>query len=189
MKGVPDFFLDKAAFEGITAEIPFVEVAIKDLPLFIVITSQVFSVDLPQKEFLSEEDFEEYLERLARERFENQKDRDKFIKKHQNNALYLEDEIIGDSVFQFNGEVDFKNARLCGFGILKTQSKQFYMFQTSLGIDLPAQFAAYQALAFGKVDRQYLPLLATENGRDHLKKVMGEDVYGAVLQALNLPGD
>lgn len=186
MNGTSDLDLDGAALKVPVGEITFTEVAVKDLPLFVVITCQIFSVDLPQKEFLGEEEFEEYLDKLAREKFANQKDRDKFIKKHRNNALYLDDEIIGDSAFQFNGEVDFKNARLCGFGILKTQSKQFYMFQTSLGIDLPSQLAAYQALTYGRVEGTYLPLFASKENRERFRQMIGDEVYLRVTKALGV---
>lgn len=153
-----------------------------------VITNQVFNVDLPQKEFLGEMEYEAYLKRLAQERYDNDRDREKFVKKHLNNALYLDDEIIGESVFHYNQAVDFENARLCGFGILKTQSKQFYMFQTGLGIDLPYQLAAYQALTFGFIDETYGPLLAAREGRERLQQVVGADVFRLVMERLGLAG-
>jgi len=179
---------DESALKIPVGDISFTEVAIGDLPLFIVITSQVFDVDLPVKEFPGEEEFEAYLHRYAREKFTDPVKREKFIKKHLNNALYMDDEIKGDTAWQFNGEVHFQNARRCGFGILKTQSKQFYMFQTSLGIDLPSQFAAYQTLTYGKVEEKYLPLFVTGEGRERLMLMIGEDVYVPVLEALGLAG-
>lgn len=182
-----DLALDEVALSMPVGEIPFKEVAIKDLPLYIVITSQVFAVDLPKKEFLSTDEFEDYLDKYALEKFQKTVDREKFIKKQVNNALYMDDEIRGEYAWQFNKEVkDFKYARLCGFGILKTQSKQFYMFQTHLGMDLPSQFAAYQALTYGMVDRKYLPLFACRSSRNHLKKLIGEEAYLLVLDALDI---
>lgn len=169
-------------------EIDFTEVPLRSLPLYVVITNQVFNVDLPQKEFLGEMEYEAYLERLAQERYDKDRDREKFVKKHLNNALYLDDEIIGESVFHYNQAVDFESARLCGFGILKTQSKQFYMFQTSLGIDLPYQLAAYQALTFGFVGQKYQPLLASKEARERLKQVVGADVYRLAMERLGLTG-
>lgn len=162
------------------------KVAVKDLPLHIVITNMVMSADLPEKEFLSDEEFEEYLKCYAAEIIQDPGKREKFIKKHTNNALFLEDEIIGDFAYQFAGGVNFKNARKCGFGILKTQSREFYMFQTAMGMDLPAQLAAYQALTFGRVCEEDLERLTAAESREHLKKVLGEEVYAEVLKALGI---
>lgn len=179
--------LDEVALSVPVGEICLKEVAIKDLPLFVVITNQVFAVDLPKKEFLSEEEFEEYLNRYALEKFEDSAKREKFIRKQQNNALFQNDEIIGDYAWQWNGEVkDFKNARLCGFGILKAQPRQFFMFNTYLGVDLPSQFAAYQALTYGIVDKKYLAVLATKAAREHFKQMIGIEVYPLVLKALGI---
>lgn len=178
--------MDEVTLSVPVGEIPFKEVAVKDLPLHIVITSQVFDVDLPKKEFLSTEEFEEYLGIYAHEKFEKPADRDKFIKKHLNNALYLDDEIKGEHAWQFNEEVNFENARICGFGILKTQSKQFYMFQTNLGVDIPSQFAAYQALTYGMVEKKYLPMFASGGNRNHLKQMIGAEAYELVLEALGI---
>jgi len=186
LKKLPELSLNKVALSVPVGEIPFKEVAITDLPLYIVITTQVIAVDLPQKEFLSSDEFEEYVNQYANEKFEKVPQREKFIKKQLNNAMYLDDEIEGDYAWQFNEEVHFKNARLCGFGILKTQSKQFYMFQTNLGIDLPSQFAAYQALTYGRVDPKLLTKFISTNDRKHLKRVIGDEVYRLVLEALGL---
>lgn len=169
-------------------EIPFTRVAVKDLPLYIIITNRVFDTGLPQKEFSGEEEFEDYLQSLAREKFESPGRREKFIKKHMDSAIFMEDEISGDHAWQFNGEVRFKNARACGLGILKTQSRQFFMFQTALGMDLPSQLAAYQALTYGKVNREYLPLFATEETRTRLRSFIGDEVYQEVLNTLGISG-
>lgn len=167
-------------------EVPLKNVAVKDLPLHIVITNIVMSADLPKKEFLSDEEFEEYLKRYAADIIQDPAKREKFIKKHTNNALFLDDEIVGDFAYQFAGRVNFKNARKCGFGILKTQSQEFYMFQTAMGMDLPAQLAAYQALTFGCVSEKDLDRLTTAGGREHMKTVLGEEVYAEVLEALGI---
>jgi hypothetical protein len=181
-----DIPLDEVAMAVPVGEIRFKEVAVKNLPLYIVITTQVIDVDLPKKEFLSTGEFEDYLHKYAEWKYEKPADREKFIKKHLNNALYLDDEIRGDHAWQFNEEVNFENARKCGFGILKTQSKQFYMFQTNLGVHLPSQFAAYQALTYGMVERKYLPLFGSRDDRNHLKQMIGDEVYPLVLEALGL---
>lgn len=181
-----DVSLDEAAAAVPVGEIRFKEVAVKDLPLYVVITTQVIAVDLPIKEFLSTGEFEEYLHKYAEGKYEKPADREKFVKKQLNNALYLDDEIRGDHAWQFNEEVNFENARKSGFGILKTQSKQFYMFQTNLGVELPSQFAAYQALTYGMVERKYLPLFADGPARNHFKQMIGEEVYPQVLEALGL---
>lgn len=186
MKKLLELSLNEVALSVPVGEIPFKEVAITDLPLYIVITTQVIAVDLPKKEFLSTDEFEEYVNQYANEKFENPTKREKFIKKQLNNALYLDDEIEGDYAWQFNDAVDFKNARSCGFGILKTQSKQFYMFQTNLGIDLHAQFAAYQALTYGMVDPKFITQFTSGADLEHLKQVIGDEVYGLVLKALGL---
>lgn len=183
---LPDLSVDNNLWSVPVAGIPFKEVAIKDLPLYIVISNVVYSVDLPQKEFLSTEEFEDYLEKYAEEKFDNAQERLRFIKKQKNNALYLDDEIIGEHAWQFNGEVRFKNARLCGFGIIKTQSKQFYMFQTSMGIDLPSQFAAYQALTYGMVDPGFVEIFTSREKRERLKQVIGSEVYPMVLKSLGI---
>lgn len=178
--------LDQIARSIPVGEIPFKEVAIKDLPLYVVISNLVFAVDLPVKEFLSTEEFEEYLERYADQKFKQPKEREKFIRKQTNNALILEDEIKGEYAWQFNREVRFKNARLCGFGILKTQSKQFYMFQTGMGIDLPSQFAAYQALTYKMINPNLLEVFSTGGSRSHFKRMIGTEVYDMVLEALGV---
>lgn len=179
---------DKTGLAVNVGEIPFTRVAVKDLPLYIIITSRVFDTGLPEKEFSGEEEFENYLHRLAGEKFESPERREKFIKKHMNSAIFMVDEISGDHAWQFNGEVRFKNARACGFGILKTQSRQFFMFQTNLGMDLPSQLAAYQALTYGKINREYLPLFATEETRSRLRSLMGDEVYDMVAKALGISG-
>ncbi|MFZ5647599.1 MAG: hypothetical protein ACOY30_08270 [Bacillota bacterium] len=168
-------------------EVPFKKVAVRDLPLHIVITNIVMTAGLPKKEFLSDVEFEEYLNRYAVENIQDPAKREKFIKKQTNNALFLDDEIAGDFAYQLNGRVDFKNARKCGFGILKTQSREFYMFQTAMGMDLPTQLAAYQALTFGCISEKDLHRFTTAGGREHLKMVLGEDVYNDVLKALKIP--
>ncbi|MCL6479120.1 MAG: hypothetical protein K6T65_12010 [Peptococcaceae bacterium] len=187
-KGLPAPVPDKVGQSVPVGEIPLKEVAIKDLPLYIVVTGQVFAVGLPKKEFLSEEEFAEYLSTYARQRFENQAAREKFIKKQMNNALYVDDEIKGEYAWQFNGEVNFKNARICGFGILKTQSQQFYMFETNLGMDISAQLAAYQALTYGVVNAVYLPLFASRESRSHLELALGGEVYRQVIDTLGIAG-
>lgn len=183
---LPGLGLDEVAQSVPVGEIPFKEVAVRNLPLFIVITSQVIAVDLPKKEFVSTDEFEEYVNSLAYEKYQDPAGREKFIKKHLNNALYIDDEIKGDYAWQFNGEVIFKNARLCGFGILKTQSKQYYMFQTGLGMDIPSQFAAYQALTYGMVDIRSIPKFADRESREHLKAMIGPEVYSLVAEALGV---
>lgn len=165
-------------------DVPLKIVAVKDLPLHIVITNIVMSAGLPKKEFLSTEDFEEYLKGYAFLHFQDQAQRERFIKRQTNNALFLEDEILGDYVYQMGGKVDFPNARKCGLGILKTQSKEFYMFQTHMGMDLNAQLAAYQALTYGSVSEKDLHLFGTGEGKSHLRAVLGEEVYAQVLGAL-----
>lgn len=177
---------DKVGLSVPVGETSFKEVAIKDLPLHIVITTQVFAVGLPKKEFLSTDEFEDYLKRYAEEKFKKDADREKFIKKQMNNALYIDDEIIGEYAWQFNGEVNFKNARMCGFGILKTQSQQLYMFETNLGLDIPSQLAAYQALTYGVVDPKHLPKFSSGKAREHLKFVLGDEVYNQVVEALGI---
>ncbi|MFZ5650407.1 MAG: hypothetical protein ACOY4I_06100 [Bacillota bacterium] len=165
---------------------PFKKAAVRDLPLHIVITNIVMSAGLPKKEFLSDEEFEEYLAGYAGENIQDPEKREKFIKKHTNNALFLDDEIVGDFAYQFSGGVDFKNARKCGFGILKTQSGEFYMFQTTMGIDLPAQLAAYQALTFGSISAKDLHRVTTAEGRERLKITLGNGVFAEVLEALGI---
>jgi len=183
---MPGRELDQVARAVPVGRIDFKEVAVARLPLFIVITCQVFDVDLPQKEFLSEDEFEEYLRQYAGEKFSEPARREKFIKKHLDTAIYLEDEIIGGQAWQFNGEVRFKNARSCGFGILKTQSKQFYIFQTSLGRHLPSQMAAYQALTYGLISPDHLALFAGRESRERLRSIIGPEVYAGVAQALGI---
>ena len=170
------------------ADLPLTEVAVKDLPLFIVISNTVLTSDLPKKEFLSTEEFEEYLASYAEEEFQNSVQRQKFIKRQTNNALFLDDEIKGHYVWQLNGEVIFPNARKCGFGILKTQYKQFYMFQTSMGMNFPSQLAAYQALTYGNVSFTQLPLFASREDRARLKFYLGEEIYVEVLESLGVAG-
>ncbi|MCL6611834.1 MAG: hypothetical protein K6T66_09885 [Peptococcaceae bacterium] len=165
-------------------EITMKEASIRDLPLFIVITGQVFDVDLPQKEFPGEDEFEEYLRRYAGEKFDNPAQREKFIKKHLETAIYMEDEIRGERAWEISGELQFKNARACGFGILKTQSKQFYMFQTGPETDLPSQLAAFQALTYGRISGEFLPLFASGESRNRLKSVIGPGLYARVMEAL-----
>ena len=162
------------------------EAAVKDLPLYLVLTSLVLTTGLPKKEFRGEDDFEETLDRYAREKFKDPGDREKFIKKQKRNALYLKDEIMGESAWQFNGDVHIDNAVKCGFGVLKSEARQYYMFQTPLGMDLPSQFAAYQALTFRMVQPEYRHLFASREMRAHFKNMIGADVYPVVLEALGI---
>lgn len=178
--------MDHPVNTGRAEEVPFKEVAVEDLPLFIVITCLVFDVGLPRKEFGSAEEFEEYLREYAAEKFPDPARRERFIKKHLDTAIYLDDEIAGERAWQFNGEVRFKNARACGFGILKAQPGQFFMFQTDRGADPPCQLAAYQALTYGRVNRDFLPLITSREGRDRLKKAVGPGVYSMVAEALGM---
>lgn len=169
-------------------DIYYKEVYVRDLPLYIVITCQVIDVDLPRKEFTGEEEFEEYLRRYAGQRLAAPAAREKFIKSHLDRALYIEDEIVGDRAWQLGGAVKHKYARACGFGILKTQSKQYYIFQTVLGPDLPSQLAAYQALTCGAVSREFLPLFASRERRERTRSLLGDALYAAVAGALGIAG-
>ncbi|MHB1043169.1 MAG: hypothetical protein ACYC0Q_10090 [Eubacteriales bacterium] len=175
--------LDEVALSISAGRVPLKEVLIKDLPLYLVFTSLVFASGLPKKEFLSSEEFEGYLTRYAGEKFEKPGDREKFIKRQKNNAVIVVDEIYGDTAWQIEEE-NFDYARLCGFGVLKSEAKLFYMFQTILVKDLPSQMAAYQALAYGRVDHGLLPLFATRKKRERLKELIGESVYSQVLKAI-----
>lgn len=185
---LPGLNLDEAARSIPVVNLPITEVAVKDLPLFIVITNIVLTTELPQKEFLSTGEFEEYVEEYAQNKFQNPVQREKFVKRQTNNALFLDDEIKGNRAWQQKGEVIFPNARKCGFGILKTQSKQFYMFQTSMGMDLPSQLAAYQALTYRTIGLKHLPLFASREDRSRLKFNLGAEIYLEVLQALGIAG-
>lgn len=166
---------------------PLKEVAVSDLPLFIVITGRVYDVDLPVKEFSGEEEFEEYLRAYAGVKFGDPAKREKFIKRHLDAALYMDDEIAGDRAWEISGEDQFNNARICGFGILKTQSKQFYMFQTPLGPDLPSQLAAFQALTYGRKS-SVLALFASAESRARFKSFLGGDLYASVMKSLGAGG-
>lgn len=177
--------LDEVARSIPTGKVPLKEVLIKDLPLYLIFTSLVFTSGLPKNEFLSTEEFEEYLVQYAGEKLEKPPEREKFIKKQKNNAVIVEDEIVGDSAWHIE-EDNFDNARLCGFGVLKSEAKLFYMFQTIIGKDLPSQLAAYQALAHGMVEPGFLPLFATKKDRERLKEVIGAGVYNRVLKALGV---
>lgn len=181
-----DITLDKIGSSVPVGEIPFKVAAVKDLPLYIVITNMVYDVDLPQKEFMSDMEFEDYLVQYANDRFSDPKKREKFVKIHQNNALYVDDEIIGEQAYQFTKEVKLVYARMCNLGILKTESKQFYLFQTGLGMDINSQLTAYQALTYGMINKSFLPQLATEDSRKHMKAMVGEKVYTLTLKSLGI---
>ena len=55
MRDSPGLYPDESALKIPAGDISFTELAIGDLPLSIVITSQVFNVDLPVKEFPGED--------------------------------------------------------------------------------------------------------------------------------------
>lgn len=177
--------LDEVALSISAGRVHLKEVLIKDLPLYLVFTSLVFAAGLPEKEFLSSEEFEDYLARYAGEKFEKTAERKKFIKRQKNNAVIVGDEIVGETAWLIDEE-DFDYARLCGFGVLKSEAKLYYMFQTVLGKDLQSQMAAFQALAHGMVDCRFLPLFATGENRARFKEMIGEAVYSRVLKALGI---
>lgn len=181
----PGSALDEVALSIPSGSIPLKEVLIKDLPLYLVFTSLVFAAGLPEKEFLSSEEFEDYLARYAGEKFEKTAERKKFIKRQKNNAVIVGDEIVGETAWLIDEE-DFDYARLCGFGVLKSEAKLYYMFQTVLGKDLQSQMAAFQALAHGMIDYRFLPLFATGENRARFKEMIGEAVYSRVLRALGI---
>ncbi|MCL6638966.1 MAG: hypothetical protein K6T80_04685 [Firmicutes bacterium] len=184
----PGITLDETGLAVPAGEIVMTEVPVKDLPLYIILTNMVFAAGLPQTEFKSDEEFDDYLARYAEEHFPDPKERARFIKRQKINAVRVPDEIQSEYAWQFNGDVHIDNARLCGFGVLKSEAKLYYMFQAGPGGDIPSQFAAYQALTFGMVDKKYLPLLGSPSAREKLKNAVGSGVYRMVAEALGIAG-
>ena len=176
---------DAAARAIPTGAVPLKKVPVKDLPLYLVLTSLVLAGDLPEKEFPGWEEFTAYLEKYAGERFADGRERERFIKRQKNNAVTVVDEIIGEDAWQIEEE-HFDTARLCGFGVLKSEAKLYYMFQTILGRDLPSQLAAFQALAYGRIEPAYLRLFASGEERARLQKNLGPALYARVLKALGI---
>ncbi|MFZ5595399.1 MAG: hypothetical protein ACOY31_00080 [Bacillota bacterium] len=176
--------LDELALSIPVEDIPLKEVAVEDLPLHIVISSRVYTVGLPVNEFSGTEEFDEYIERYAREKYSDTAKINRFIKRQKINALVIEDEIKGDRVWQYDGKVRFKNARLCSFGILKAQPGQYFMFDAGFQADPAYHLAAYQALTYKSISRYHLPLFAGPESRENTKSAIGNQLYNMVMKAL-----
>ena len=177
--------------DGIASSIPvgifdMEKVPFKTLPRYRIVTENVFAFDLPKSEFLSWQEFINYLSRYAKGVYSDPLEIEEFIEEQTEKAIIERDDITGDYGWRFNGEVNVKNAKLCGFGVLKTLSGRRYMFQTGLGMDLPSQIVAYQALTYGIVEEKYLKLFSSKGDRAYLKYMVGVQVYELVLDHIGI---
>lgn len=81
-------------------------------------------------------------------------------------------------------EVNHTQAIRCGFGVARCEG-QDYLFECLLD-NLDCRLMAYQALRYKAIDPSFVPMLATEKGRNNTKLHLGAELYFRVLMSLGI---
>lgn len=95
-------------------------------------------------------------------------------------------EIYWNTVWQYNGEVDREIADKVGLGYLEmNNSGDEYIFLLGCGMDLAPKLIAYQALAYGCIDAEWLSYFESSK-LEYTKYVMGSRVWKEVIEKLGI---
>lgn len=95
------------------------------------------------------------------------------------------DEIYWNTVINYYGEVKQDIAEEVGLGVLQMENEdeEEYLFLLGCGMDLTPKFVAYQALAYGQIDEEYV---STFRDLAYTKYVMGEEIFQKVITKLGV---
>lgn len=95
------------------------------------------------------------------------------------------DEIYWNTVINYYGEVKQDIAEEVGLGVLQmiNEDGDEYLFLLGCGMDLTPKYVAYQALAYGQIDEEYV---STFRDLEYTKYVMGEEIFQKVITKLGV---
>ena len=140
-------------------------------------------IDELKEEFQNLEDKKLNLHGRAYELVDNKQTRVNDELQEFEDAEYEYDEIMWNTVWNYDGYVDYDIARRLGFGILEMRNGTEYMFLQGCGMDLSPMHVAYQALIFGYIDPSYVRKFRDPK---YFRYVVGEEVFKEVCERLGI---
>lgn len=96
-----------------------------------------------------------------------------------------ENECYWNTVWRYNGTVNEDVARKVGFCLVDFDDGETYFGLQGCGMDLSPLFVAYQALAYGFVQEEYVSKFHTL-GLEYMAYVMGRELFNEVMGKLGL---
>jgi hypothetical protein len=94
------------------------------------------------------------------------------------------DEILWNTLYQYDGDVDHGAAVDCGLAIVRVGDEE-YLGLTCCGMDLTPKFFCYQALACGGIEEGMAYKLKS-NGPDYFKHCVSESTFTRAMEALGI---
>jgi|GEM_PF-6922559 len=86
--------------------------------------------------------------------------------------------------FQFNDEVDVRNAKKCGFGVLVYKPTGKKIMFNNFCENVIFSIIAYQALTYHCINEHYLPYFTEQAAHEYFKLTIGPDLYNEVIKCL-----
>lgn len=94
------------------------------------------------------------------------------------------DEIMWNTLYQYDGEVDYAAACACGLAIVRVNDEE-YLGLTGCGMDLSPKFFCYQALACGGI-AEGMAYKLKSNGPDYFKHCVSTETFERSMAALGI---
>jgi hypothetical protein len=108
-----------------------------------------------------------------------------WINDKSENLEYEYDEIYWNIVINFNGHVDEETAKKVGLGVVHINSQdEDFLFLQTCGMDMSPKYMAYQALAYGYIDEEYLGMFRPSS-LEYTKYVVGSS-WNEVIKKLGI---
>lgn len=118
--------------------------------------------------------------------------KDEWLDENVEDLEFREDEVLWNTVYRFNNNVDKHIAEKVGLGVLEITNQDRddfgdeYLFLQTVGMDMTPKFIAYQALSTGYIDEEYLSYFRSHM-LDYTKSVIGgEELFKEVVRKLGI---